>query len=141
MMTARAENRLHLRADNAVSRLGASALAASCVGTVRAHEINEHLARRQTREWQESQEGQADALYAPYVDRQQRAWDAVNRDLDVAIPARFDFGSVPGMSSEMVERLNAASPDNLDQARRVPGVTPAALSALHVAIHKQRLAA
>jgi tRNA uridine 5-carboxymethylaminomethyl modification enzyme len=33
----------------------------------------------------------------------------------------------------MVERLNAARPETLDQASRVSGITPAALSALYVA--------
>jgi tRNA uridine 5-carboxymethylaminomethyl modification enzyme len=32
-----------------------------------------------------------------------------------------------------VDRLNAARPETLDQASRVPGITPAALSALYVA--------
>jgi tRNA uridine 5-carboxymethylaminomethyl modification enzyme len=37
----------------------------------------------------------------------------------------------------MQERLNAASPADLDQAGRVAGVTPAALSALHFALVRQ----
>jgi tRNA uridine 5-carboxymethylaminomethyl modification enzyme len=40
---------------------------------------------------------------------------------------------VPGLSYEAVERLAAARPENLDQASRVAGITPAALAALHVA--------
>jgi tRNA uridine 5-carboxymethylaminomethyl modification enzyme len=49
------------------------------------------------------------------------------------VGADFDFASVPGLSAEMVERLSTARPETLDQASRVAGVTPAALSALHVA--------
>ena len=81
----------------------------------------------------ETEEGKADALYAPYLERQQREWDAVRRDVRVAIPMKLDFPSIPGLSTEMAERLEAARPQTLDQASRVRGVTPAALSALYVA--------
>src|SRR5206468_12884252 len=121
-----------LRADNATSRLGEAALAAS-VGARRQAQIEEHLALRSARSWAETQEGQADVLYAPYVARQQREWEVVQRDSRVWIPDTLDFSTIPGLSNEMVERLRAAGPETLDQASRVPGVTPAALSALYVA--------
>jgi tRNA uridine 5-carboxymethylaminomethyl modification enzyme len=40
----------------------------------------------------------------------------------------------------MVERLAAARPETLDQASRIPGVTPAALSALYVAANRRAAA-
>jgi tRNA uridine 5-carboxymethylaminomethyl modification enzyme len=133
MMTARAEYRLHLRADNATSRLGGQALAADCVSARRRAQIESHLARRGSELWAATEEGQADALYAPYIERQQREWAAVRRDSAVPLPAGLDFAAVPGLSSEAVERLAAARPENLDQASRIAGITPAALAALHVA--------
>jgi tRNA uridine 5-carboxymethylaminomethyl modification enzyme len=133
MMTARAECRLSLRADNAVSRLGTTALDAQCVSQRRRSQIEEHLERRSTRAWQETEEGRADALYAPYVSRQAREWEAVQRDSRVWIPPQLDYAAVPGLSNEMAERLSAARPETLDQASRIAGVTPAALSALYVA--------
>jgi tRNA uridine 5-carboxymethylaminomethyl modification enzyme len=57
----------------------------------------------------------------------------VARDLRIRLGAGFDYRAVPGLSNEMVERLSRAGPENLDQASRVAGITPAALSALHVA--------
>ena len=80
MMTARAEYRLSLRADNATSRLGEAALAAGCVSDRRRIQITERLAMRTDAGWAETEEGQADALYAPYVERQQREWEVVQRD-------------------------------------------------------------
>jgi tRNA uridine 5-carboxymethylaminomethyl modification enzyme len=133
MMTARAEYRLSLRADNATARLGTDALRLGCVGTDRRQHIEAHLAYRETSEFQETAEGQADALYRPYVERQQREWAAITQDRGVAIPAALDFTEIPGLSTEMAERLSAAGPENLDQATRVAGVTPAALSALFLA--------
>ena len=140
MMTARAEFRLSLRADNATSRLGESALDAKCVSTRRRSQIERHLALRTTAAWAETGEGQADALYAPYVARQQREWEVVRRDSRVWIPATLDFGAVPGLSNEMIERLRTARPETLDQASRIPGVTPAALSALYVAASRRAAA-
>ena len=140
MMTARAEYRLSLRADNATSRLGEAALQAACVSARRRANIELHLARRSTLEWEETSEAQADALYAPYVARQQREWEVVQRDSRIWIPSDLDYRSIPGLSNEMVERLATASPETLDQAARVPGVTPAALSALFVAASRRAAA-
>jgi tRNA uridine 5-carboxymethylaminomethyl modification enzyme len=133
MMTARAEYRLALRADNAMTRLGQSALAAGCLSERRRFHIERHFELRALPEWQSCDEGRADALYAPYLERAQREWESVQRDSRVWLGPSFAFGAVPGLSNEMVERLTKARPETLDQASRVPGVTPAALSALHVA--------
>ena len=133
MMTARAEYRLALRADNATTRLGDAALAAGCVSERRRRQIEAHFDARARQEWAESEEGQADALYAPYIERQQREWEAVQRDTRIWLGGSFDYSSVAGLSNEMVERLSTARPETLDQASRLPGITPAALSALHVA--------
>jgi tRNA uridine 5-carboxymethylaminomethyl modification enzyme len=140
MMTARAEYRLSLRADNATSRLGETALGADCVGAGRRAQITEHLARRSAPAWAETEEGRADALYAPYVARQHREWEVVQRDSRVWIPGTLDFASIAGLSNEMVARLRAARPETLDQASRLSGVTPAALSALYVAASRRAAA-
>ena len=140
MMTARAEYRLSLRADNATSRLGDAALAADCVSERRRRQIEEHAALRANSAWSETDEGRADALYAPYVARQAREWEVVRRDSRVWIPAELDYASIPGLSNEMAERLSAVRPETLDQASRVPGVTPAALSALYVAASRRAAA-
>ena len=140
MMTARAEHRLSLRADNATTRLGLAALDAQCVSPRRRKQIEDHLKLRGTTRWAATDEGRADALYAPYVERQAREWDAVRRDSAVWIPASLDFATVPGLSNEMIERLSTARPETLDQASRVHGITPAALSAVYVAASRRAAA-
>jgi tRNA uridine 5-carboxymethylaminomethyl modification enzyme len=140
MMTARAEYRLSLRADNATSRLGEAAIAAECVSERRHVQISGRLAMRSSASWADTDEGRADALYAPYVERQQREWEVVRRDARVWIPAGIDYAAIPGLSNEMVERLSAARPENLDQASRIAGVTPAALSAVYVAASRRAAA-
>lgn len=133
MMTARAEHRLSLRADNSTTRLGQAAIDAGCVSPRRRDQIERNLKLRGTTAWAETDEGRADATYAPYVARQEREWDAVRRDAAVWIPRDLDYAAVPGLSTEMVERLAASRPETLDQASRIHGVTPAALSAVYVA--------
>jgi tRNA uridine 5-carboxymethylaminomethyl modification enzyme len=58
----------------------------------------------------------------------------MRRDRALRLPAGFDFRAVPGLSTEMRERLQAVRPETLDQAARIAGVTPAALTALHFAL-------
>jgi len=133
MMTARAEYRLSLRADNATTRLGEIAVATDCVGIRRRAQIKRHLERREQSGWDETPEGRADCLYAPYLERQAREWESVRKAGGDGIPQKLDYAAVPGLSAEMVERLSVVRPETLDQASRIPGVTPAALSALYVA--------
>ncbi len=140
MMTARAEYRLALRADNATTRLGPVALAACCVSDKRRRDIEDRLALRLLPDWSLTEEGRADALYAPYVARQQREWEVVRRDSAVGIPGWLDYSTIPGLSNEMVERLSAVRPETLDHASRIAGVTPAALSALYVAATRKAAA-
>ena len=128
MMTARAEYRLALRADNAVTRLGWDALAAGCVADIRRESIETHFAKGRS-----LVEASTDAIYAPYIERQRREWAAVERDRNARIPTDLDFAAIAGLATEMVERLSAARPETIDQASRIAGITPAALTALHVA--------
>ena len=137
MMTARAEHRLSLRADNATTRLGVAALDSMAVSAQRRHQIIAHFEARETDNWAATEEGRADQLYAPYIARQDREWAAVNRDTTIAIPDHLDFRLVPGLSNEAVERLESARPETIDQASRVQGITPAALAALHVAASRR----
>jgi tRNA uridine 5-carboxymethylaminomethyl modification enzyme len=98
--------------------------------------IEKHLAWRQTSEFASTVEGQADALYAPYLERQRREWADVERGRKVRLPEGVDYQSIAGLSNEMVERLTLASPADLDQASRIAGMTPAGLTALYVAVSR-----
>ena len=178
MLTARSEYRLHLRADNAVSRLGPMAMQLGTLNAEQEVRVAAHLSGKRAAEKRLAEravgtelgiddvsrkplgvwvrrddavesvrallpidaamdEAIDDAIYAPYLQRQRDELAARMRDRSLAIPLRFDFATVPGLSSEMQERLTTAGPADLDQAARVAGVTPAALSALHFALIRQ----
>ncbi len=71
-----------------------------------------------------------DALYANYLERQQRDVDAMKRDENLVISPDFDYQPLDGLSNELKSKLQAARPQNLAQAGRVDGMTPAALALL-----------
>jgi tRNA uridine 5-carboxymethylaminomethyl modification enzyme len=71
-----------------------------------------------------------DALYANYIQRQNRDVEMMKRDEAQQIPADLDFSTIDGLSNELKTKLGAARPANLAQASRIDGMTPAALTLL-----------
>ncbi len=70
--------------------------------------------------------------YEGYLAQQQRHIEQLQRAESRRIPSEFTFRGLPGLSREVVEKLERVRPVTLGQASRIPGITPAALSILHV---------
>ena len=70
--------------------------------------------------------------YEGYLKRQIATVERERRQADFTIPFSFDYAGIPGLSREVVERLTTTRPDTLGQARRIPGITPAAIAILGV---------
>ena len=68
-----------------------------------------------------------DARYAAYVERQELDVAALRKDEALRIPAGFDFDALPGLSTEVRQKLGRHRPATLAQAARIDGMTPAAL--------------
>jgi len=79
---------------------------------------------------------QKDALYANYLDRQQRDIDLLRKDEKLEIPLDFDFEGIPGLSNEIKAKLKAIRPASMAQAARIDGITPAALTLIVANIRK-----
>jgi len=82
-----------------------------------------------------------DALYEPFLERQRRQWAAQQREDDMPLPPDQDYRAIPGLSAELGGKLDAIRPLTLGQARRIEGMTPAALALLLVHAKKSAMLA
>jgi len=176
MLTARAEFRLRLRADNAGTRLGPKAVASQAIGRERLAWLDRRremlaeaerlidlplptdgqtsLRRQVQREMLGVAEASAllptfaavaevglealdDARYAPYLAREAREVGRVRSDEAVSLASIGDYASLPGLSLEMIERLERTRPETLGAAGRIRGITPAALASLLLAVRRR----
>jgi tRNA uridine 5-carboxymethylaminomethyl modification enzyme len=78
-----------------------------------------------------------DHRYAPYVARQRSEVARLKADEAVLLPEYLDYARIPGLSTEMVERLSLARPSTLGAASRIRGITPAALAAILVSARRK----
>lgn len=85
-------------------------------------EIGEQLAR--------------DSLYEQYRDRQSREADLLRKDANLRIPPDINIGSLANISNELKGKFRQAAPMTLAEARRIDGMTPAALASIHLAIRR-----
>jgi tRNA uridine 5-carboxymethylaminomethyl modification enzyme len=74
----------------------------------------------------------ADSLYSGYIETQRLTIERLNHHDALRIPSDLQFSSLNGLSHEMAERLDRTRPLTFGQARRIPGLTPAALSLILV---------
>ncbi|WP_286791106.1 tRNA uridine-5-carboxymethylaminomethyl(34) synthesis enzyme MnmG [Thalassospira sp. UBA4513] len=84
-----------------------------------------------------------DAQYKGYLDRQAADIAAFRRDEELRLPRGLDFDKVGGLSAEIRLKLKEIQPETIGAASRIPGVTPAAVTALlgHIKSHKHQTAA
>lgn len=82
----------------------------------------------------------ADIIYSGYIDAQQTANERLNKHDNLRIPSEFNYRLLSSLSHEMVQRLERARPQTFGQARRIQGMTPAALATLLVQLRVSRAA-
>jgi tRNA uridine 5-carboxymethylaminomethyl modification enzyme len=75
--------------------------------------------------------------FSGYLDQQKKAIEKLKAAESVTIPDWIEYGAISGLSREMRETLERVRPLTIGQASRIPGVTPAALSLVHVSIRVQ----
>lgn len=71
-----------------------------------------------------------DALYAKYIERQEREVASLRKDEAVCIPSDFAYDDLKGLTNELRSKLERARPETIGQAGRIEGMTPAALTLL-----------
>jgi tRNA uridine 5-carboxymethylaminomethyl modification enzyme len=75
--------------------------------------------------------------FAGYLEQQTKSIAKLKAAEALAIPEWLDYSIISGLSREMREKLERVRPATIGQASRMPGVTPAALSLVHVSIRVQ----
>ena len=81
---------------------------------------------------------ETEVKYDGFIKRQLNEISRFEKIEKIKIPARLDYSNIPGLSSEIKEKLSDMRPMNLGQASRISGVTPAAVSILMIYLEKMR---
>ena len=75
-----------------------------------------------------------EAKYSRYIEKQQQQILQMDDMLKIKIPEAFNYKNISGLSNEIVEKLELATPPTLFAASQISGVTPAALEIIHIHI-------
>ena len=75
---------------------------------------------------------ETEVKYAGYLQQQQRQMERLKRAEARRIPADFAYRGLPGLSREVVEKMERVKPQTLGQAGRIPGITPAAIAVINL---------
>jgi tRNA uridine 5-carboxymethylaminomethyl modification enzyme len=81
---------------------------------------------------------EAEVKYEGYLKLQRQEVEKLARMDDVVVPEGLDFRKVPGLTQEAIATLEKSRPRTVGQARAIPGVTPAALTSLVIAIKLEK---
>ncbi len=78
-----------------------------------------------------------DARYAGYLARQRAAVASMRREEARMLPRDLDYAAITGLSTELREKLGRVRPENLGEAARIDGMTPAALALLLAVVRRR----
>ncbi|MDA8156456.1 MAG: tRNA uridine-5-carboxymethylaminomethyl(34) synthesis enzyme MnmG [Actinomycetota bacterium] len=81
---------------------------------------------------------EAEVKYEGYIKKQLEAVERLKADEARPIPGGIDYRAIAGLSREIVGKLEEVRPSNIGQAGRIPGMTPAALMLISIALEKTR---
>ena len=79
-----------------------------------------------------------EARYHHYIERQKAQIDKMKEMLSVKIPEDFEYKGIPGLSREIIEKLEKFRPATLFAASEISGVTPAAIDIIHMYINMRK---
>lgn len=74
--------------------------------------------------------------YQGYIEQQVQEAEKIKKWEHKSIPNEMNFHSIPGLTREIVEKLDRIRPQTFAQAQRISGMTPAALSLLRIYLEK-----
>tara|TARA_B110000046_G_C13013125_1_gene407552 strand:+ start:841 stop:2721 length:1881 start_codon:yes stop_codon:yes gene_type:complete len=75
-----------------------------------------------------------EAKYYRYIDKQKKQIEKMKKMLTLKIPEDFVFDNIPGLSTEVIEKLKKFTPPTLYSASQISGITPSAIDILHLQV-------
>jgi tRNA uridine 5-carboxymethylaminomethyl modification enzyme len=87
---------------------------------------------------EETRHIEAEAKYEGYLQRQEKEIETMNRVDKLRVPSGFEFDKVAGLTREAVEKLEKFKPRTLGEAKKIPGLTPAALVNLYLCLKRKK---
>ena len=79
-----------------------------------------------------------ESRYHHYIEKQKAQIDRMKEMLSIKIPEDFEYKGIPGLSREVVEKLEKFRPPTLFAASEISGVTPAAIDIIHLYINMRK---
>ncbi len=79
-----------------------------------------------------------EAKYFRYVEKQQKQIEKMKKMLDLKIPDDFIYDKLPGLSTEIIQKLSISKPKTLFNASQISGITPSAIDILHLNINARK---
>jgi len=80
---------------------------------------------------------ESEIKYEGYLSKQEKEIQKINKIDQQKIPAGMDFKSIPGLTAEVIEKLSRFRPKTLGEAKKISGMTPAAVLNVHIYIQVQ----
>ena len=74
--------------------------------------------------------------YEGYIKRSLVEIESMKKSEEVVLAQNKDYASIPGLSSEAIEKLSKIKPENLGQAMRISGIKPSDISVLTISLRK-----
>ncbi|UCE42477.1 MAG: tRNA uridine-5-carboxymethylaminomethyl(34) synthesis enzyme MnmG [Candidatus Aminicenantes bacterium] len=81
---------------------------------------------------------ESEIKYEGYIKKQEKEIARITKLDGEKIPRGIAYTNVPGLTREVIEKLEISSPRTIGEAKKIPGVTPASIINLHVAISIHR---
>ena len=98
--------------------------------------LNEQLENVKERKEEIIEAAEIQIKYNGYIQRERIMADKMKRLENIAIKGRFDYSSIPSLSTEARQKLQKIDPETLAQAQRIPGVSPSDINVLLVLLKR-----
>ena len=81
---------------------------------------------------------ESEIKYEGYLKKQEKEIARIKKVDKEKIPKEVDFGEIPGLTRELREKLGKFHPQTIGEAKKIPGITPAAIVNLHIYLNIQK---